>query len=58
VFQKKATPMNFVYGKILCAAAGREELADQTRDLFTWYAIMFAILFVTLVTVLLKTRHR
>lgn len=50
--------MNFVYGKILCAAAGREELADQTRDLFTWYAIMFAILFVTLVTVLLKTRHR
>ncbi|MGW3494757.1 hypothetical protein [Streptomyces sp. NPDC001020] len=49
--------MNFLCGKILCAAAGAEELADPIRDLFTWYAIMLAILFVALVVMLLKTRH-
>ncbi len=43
--------MNFVCGKILCTAAGAE-------GLFPWFAIMFAILFVALVVMLLKTRHR
>ncbi|MFF9125045.1 hypothetical protein ACF09J_17345 [Streptomyces sp. NPDC014889] len=50
--------MAFVYGKILCAAAGAEELADPIRDLITWYAVMVAILLVALVVMLLKTRRR
>ena len=50
--------MNLVCGKILYAAAGTQELADSARDFFTWYAIVLAILLVTLVAMLRKTRHR
>jgi hypothetical protein len=42
--------MNFVCGKLPCVADGAEELLP-------WFAIMFAILFVALVVMLLKTRH-
>lgn len=42
--------MILAYGKIVCVASGAEEL-------FPWFAIMFAILLVTIVVMLLKTRH-
>jgi hypothetical protein len=43
--------LNVASGKILYAATGAEEL-------FPWFAVMFGILFVALVVMLLKTRHR
>ncbi|MGW5125239.1 hypothetical protein [Streptomyces cyslabdanicus] len=50
--------MNFACGKILCAAAGVEELADPVTDLIAWFAVMGAILLVALTVMLVKTRHR
>ncbi|MDT0469530.1 hypothetical protein [Streptomyces gibsoniae] len=43
--------MNFACGKLPCVADGAEALLP-------WYAIMIAILFVALVVMLLKTKHR
>ncbi|WP_177329989.1 hypothetical protein [Streptomyces sp. F-1] len=48
--RKKAMAVNVEYGKILYLAAG-------AQDLFPWFAVMFGILAVTLVAMLLKTRH-
>ncbi|SFY49512.1 hypothetical protein STEPF1_02751 [Streptomyces sp. F-1] len=50
VQRKKAMAVNVEYGKILYLAAG-------AQDLFPWFAVMFGILAVTLVAMLLKTRH-
>lgn len=50
--------MDFGQGKVLCAAAGAAELADQAQEGITWYAIMLAILLVAVVAMLVITRHR
>ncbi|WP_324785929.1 hypothetical protein [Streptomyces sp. H51] len=47
---QKAIPMNFPYGHTLYVAAGAEEL-------FPWFAVMFGILAVTVLVMLMKTRH-
>jgi hypothetical protein len=58
VSSKKAIPMDFGQGKVLCAAAGAPGLADQAQEGITWFAIMLAILLVAVVAMLVITRHR